>query len=92
MGSSKSKIIIVPYETIHGKICITPCMRKLNLDGERPFIGSLKCEMCSCFVSKDKNRQKVACNFSECTNATYRRKQSVKKTLSRLEKEKMRDT
>ena len=65
-------------------------MKKLNLDGERPFVGSLKCEMCNCFVSKDKERQEVKCNFSEYTNASYKRKNSIKTTLEKIEEGKER--
>lgn len=86
MGAIKSCIRIVPYEKIMGTICIAPCMKKLNLNGERPFVGSSKCEMCTCFISKDKDRQEVTCNFSEHTNSLYKKKFSIKRKLENIEK------
>lgn len=90
MGASKSNIRIVPYETIKGRICITPCMKKLNLDGERPFIGSLKCEMCTCFISKDQEKQEVTCNYSESANASFKWKSSIKKRMDLMNENKQR--
>ena len=56
---------IVPYETQHNVICITPCPFISEYDGEdRPKIGSSKCVRCRFFIDKDSVKKEVKCVFN----------------------------
>lgn len=49
------------YETKFKLVCITPCMIRDNLDGNRPMIGSAQCHKCSNFISQDCKKKIVTC-------------------------------
>lgn len=55
---------ILHYEKQRGIFCITPCPFKDWDDGNRPFVGSGKCAMCSSFRGKDEENQTVRCSFN----------------------------
>lgn len=82
---NRKNIVQVPYETISGKICITPCPYKYGTPENRPFVGSLNCEMCTCFVSKDREAKIVECIYTECSSGIYKKRAKVKYTLKRIE-------
>lgn len=51
----------VRYEVRYGRVCITPCYLIDNESGERPMIGSCKCQMCSNFQKVDRENKIVTC-------------------------------
>lgn len=80
-----NNIVKVPYKTLSGRICITPCPYKCGGPADRPFVGSMNCEMCTCFVSKDRKSQTVECMHTEYSSGTYLQRAKVKYTLQRIE-------
>lgn len=51
----------VKYEVRYGRVCITPCYLIANDNGNRPMIGSGRCQMCSNFRKVDKENRTVTC-------------------------------
>lgn len=53
---------IITYETKNKYVCITPCpFKDKNRDA---FVGSVKCEKCTSFRGKDREKHIVACKYS----------------------------
>lgn len=52
----------IPYQVKHGVICITPCTL---MDYEnRPLVGSVKCQKCTFFRARDKEKHVVLCAYN----------------------------
>lgn len=51
----------IRYETKYNIVCITPCTLLDNLEGNRPMVGSARCQLCSNFCRKDSKRKIVSC-------------------------------
>lgn len=54
---------IITYETKHKYVCVTPCpFKDKNID---VFVGSVKCEQCTSFRGKDREKHIVACRYNQ---------------------------
>lgn len=54
------------YDLIGSSICTTPCPFLANkCDSEKPKVGSVNCNRCRYFVSKDKDRRQVKCGYNK---------------------------
>lgn len=78
---NREKYHIVPYQALHHKVCITPCPFLL---APKPFVGSVKCEMCTNFICKDSESKIVICSHSKCSHSEYKVHKSYKKKCQRL--------
>lgn len=70
----------MPYKVRNGVVCITPCT--LRDFGDRPFIGSVQCQKCAFFRSKDREKQVVICAYNEIS--AKRTKQKDKEIIEPL--------
>ena len=72
----ESNYTSIPYETIAGKVCITPCPHRLDV---KPKVGSSQCAECPFFHGRNRVEQTVRC--SATSDRTW------KKTREKLNKE-----
>lgn len=57
--TKESKYDTIPYETLAGKLCITPCPHRTDI---KPKIGSSQCVECPFFHGRDREKQLVKCS------------------------------
>ena len=61
---------MITYETKHKYVCITPCpFTDKNSD---VFVGSVKCEQCTSFRGKDREKRIVACKYNQWIKQTIK--------------------
>lgn len=63
----------VPYEVEYKRMCITVCPY-ITADEEPTYVGSAKCSLCVCHLSKDRESKTVKCRFSKNHEPVYRQK------------------
>lgn len=72
----ESNYTTIPYETIGGMLCITPCPHRSDV---KPKVGGSQCAECPFFHGRNREKQTVRC--SATSNRTW------KKTREKLNKE-----
>ena len=53
------RYVIVPYEVVNKRVCITKCRIK---DRPQPLVGSVACMKCPSFRGRNRKTHQVACN------------------------------
>jgi hypothetical protein len=64
----ESNYTTISYETIAGKVCITPCPHRID---DKPKVGSSQCAECPFFHGRNREKQTVRC--SAASDRTWKR-------------------